>query len=212
MAGKECGPKWGLPTVTLKQRLGKIVMAASVVAMTSVTFDMAAMAQSPDGRWHKPAGRGHPAPLVVKPPMPVVTPQVARRAPPQPHIVPQVARRPHNPAVTPYRYAVPPHRPPPYIVPHAARHPHGPAATPYRYATPAHRPPPVRHEGGRRRHWGWAPGVAIGAGALIIGSAAYAEHRQSVFDKCAARFESFDWEDGTIVNEDGERELCPYLD
>ena len=29
---------------------------------------------------------------------------------------------------------------------------------------------------------------------------------------CADRFESFDWDTGTIINQYGETEVCPYLE
>jgi hypothetical protein len=89
-----------------------------------------------------------------------------------------------------------------------------------RYAAPAPRP----HYGGgeHHRHHGHngdrvAAGIALGIGALIVGSAiassnARASSRNTEYERCAARFEDFDWNDGTIVNRDGERVVCPYLE
>jgi BA14K-like protein len=72
--------------------------------------------------------------------------------------------------------------------------------------------------------------VAIGVGAAVIGGillneAARAERRRRGVvvveedyededdrrQRCADRFRSFDWDDGTYVNRDGDRVLCPYL-
>ena len=72
--------------------------------------------------------------------------------------------------------------------------------------------------------------VAIGVGAAVIGGvllseAARAERRrrgvvvvEEEYDdmddrrqRCADRYRSFDWDDGTYVNRDGDRVLCPYL-
>jgi hypothetical protein len=70
--------------------------------------------------------------------------------------------------------------------------------------------------------------VALGVGAAVIGGiilseAARAERRRSrptaeIYEddddrrqRCDDKFRSFDWDDGTIVNRDGDRVLCPYL-
>ncbi len=165
------------------------VVAAGMAALSFLTFQLAAqtsaIAQNFEGRGHKPGARGPQQPHVRLAPR-VVAPRIAVphvQRHSQPNFVPQVARRPHPPTVNSYRYAA-----------------------------PAHRPPPVRYDRGRGRGWGWGPGIAIGAGALILGGAAYSERHRSTFEQCAARFDSFDWDDGTIENEDGERELCPYLE
>jgi BA14K-like protein len=102
--------------------------------------------------------------------------------------------------------------------------PHVPVSPPVRYVAPAPRP----HFGGgdyRRHHGGGhsgggdriAAGIALGVGALIVGSAiassgARASSRNADYERCAARFEDFDWNDGTFLNRDGERVVCPYLE
>ena len=71
--------------------------------------------------------------------------------------------------------------------------------------------------------------VAIGVGAAIIGGvllneAARAENRRRRVvvveeyeddddrsQRCADRYRSFDWDDGTYANRDGDRVVCPYL-
>jgi BA14K-like protein len=73
--------------------------------------------------------------------------------------------------------------------------------------------------------------IALGVGAAVIGGiilseSARAERRRSrgvvVVDepyeddddrrqRCADRYRSFDWDDGTIVTRDGDRVVCPYL-
>ncbi len=101
-----------------------------------------------------------------------------------------------------------------------ARH----AAPPVRHAAPVyrHHAPVARHY--NDRHRGVGAGVALGVGALIIGSilaskSARAERRVIVrerddeaFQRCADDFRSFDWDSGTIVNRHGDRVACPYLD
>jgi hypothetical protein len=128
------------------------------------------------------------------------------QATPKAHPAPQVAVRP--------------------AVPHAA----APRAVIPRFAGAApvvrHTAPPARpHFGGRgdyRRpsHGGGdrvAAGIALGVGALIVGSAiasssGHAASRSSDYERCAARYDSFDWDTGTFENEDGDRVVCPYLD
>jgi hypothetical protein len=126
---------------------------------------------------------GKPAAQAAKP-----APQAARPAPHVARPAPQIAR----PA--PQRWAPP-----------VARHV---APPPVRYAAPT----PRQHQEGPRRHWGgrgWGYGAAA-AGVVILGSA-FVSSRRSDMRACANDFESFDWDTGTIVNEDGDRELCPYL-
>jgi BA14K-like protein len=91
--------------------------------------------------------------------------------------------------------------------------------------------PPVQPQ--RRGGGGGNTGrnVALGVGAAVIGGillseSARAERRRRgvvVVDdepyeddddrrqRCADRFRSFDWDDGTIVTRDGDRVVCPYL-
>jgi hypothetical protein len=108
--------------------------------------------------------------------------------------------------------------------PQAVVRPQGPrvatAPPAVRHAAPVARP----HFGGggyQRPHRGGgdrvAAGIALGVGAFMVGSAiASASGRASVrpsnYERCAARFESFDWDTGTYENEDGDRIVCPYLD
>jgi hypothetical protein len=73
------------------------------------------------------------------------------------------------------------------------------------------------HHGGHHNGGRVAAGVALGVGALIIGSAiasssVHASSRSSDYERCASRFDSFDWDSGTIENEYGDRVVCPYLD
>jgi len=83
------------------------------------------------------------------------------------------------------------------------------APPPVRHAAPAPRP----HHDGPRRGWGWRPWGygAAAAGAVIVGSAII-RAQPSDAEACANDFESFEWESGTIINSDGERQLCPYLE
>jgi BA14K-like protein len=71
--------------------------------------------------------------------------------------------------------------------------------------------------------------LAIGIGAAVLGGvilseAARADRRnRPVFveesyeddddrrQRCADRFRSFDWDDGTFINRDGDRVMCPFL-
>jgi BA14K-like protein len=46
---------------------------------------------------------------------------------------------------------------------------------------------------------------------VIVGSR-FSRASRSDLQRCADRFDSFDWDTGTIENEDGEREICPYLE
>jgi type IV secretory pathway VirB10-like protein len=59
-------------------------------------------------------------------------------------------------------------------------------------------------------------GVAVGAGIAIIGgvlgyNAYRGPSRDRVYDRCDRNFPEFDYDTGTFVNDDGDRELCPYL-
>lgn len=59
-------------------------------------------------------------------------------------------------------------------------------------------------------------GVAIGAGIAIIGgvigyNAYRGPYRDRVYERCDRNFPDFDYETGSFVNDDGDREICPYL-
>jgi hypothetical protein len=96
-----------------------------------------------------------------------------------------------------------------------------PPAQVYRQAPqPSYSPPPQRpryeaerRDGGRRYN---NRGVAIGVGAAIIGATLgyryyRGPNRDNVYDRCDRNFSEFDYDTGTFTNEDGDRELCPYL-
>lgn len=84
-------------------------------------------------------------------------------------------------------------------------------------------PPPPRYEarrndGDRRynRDRRYDRGIAIGVGAAIIGATLgyryyRGPNRESVYDRCDRNFPEFDYDTGTFTNDDGDRELCPYL-
>jgi BA14K-like protein len=91
------------------------------------------------------------------------------------------------------------------------------------------RPAPPQQQA-RRSSGNGGRNAAIGIGAAVIGGvilseAARAERRRRGVvvveedyededdrrQRCADRFRSFDWDDGTYVNRDGDRVLCPYL-
>ena len=77
-----------------------------------------------------------------------------------------------------------------------------------------------RFEGNERRRDGDRYGrqrrFALGAGVVIIGGILGYElyrgrDREDVFERCDRTFPDFDYNSGSFVNEDGEREVCPYL-
>lgn len=77
-----------------------------------------------------------------------------------------------------------------------------------------------RYGGGERRRDGDRYGrqrrFALGAGVVIIGGILGYElyrgrDRDDVFERCDRSFPEFDYDTGSFVNEDGDRELCPYL-
>jgi hypothetical protein len=89
------------------------------------------------------------------------------------------------------------------------------------YQQPSYAPPPQqrpryeaeRRDGGRRYN---NRGIAIGVGAAIIGATLgyryyRGPNRDNVYDRCDRNFSEFDYDTGTFTNEDGDRELCPYL-
>jgi hypothetical protein len=136
----------------------------------------------------------------------------AAHATPKP--APAFAQRPQAPRVV----VAPPV--PRYVAQPAPRH-IAPPSRPHfgggYHARPEYRP---EHRGGHYGHGGGgrvAAGVALGVGALIVGSAiasssARASSRASDYERCASRYDSFDWDTGTYENEDGDRIVCPYLD
>ena len=76
-----------------------------------------------------------------------------------------------------------------------------------------------RYDGGRwrdasryGRHRNWALGAGIVVIGGIIGYEMYrGRDREDVFDRCDRNFPDFDYDTGSFVNEDGDREVCPYL-
>ena len=76
-----------------------------------------------------------------------------------------------------------------------------------------------RHDGDRRRaagryggHRRWALGAGIVIIGGILGYEAYrGRDRDDLFDRCDQNFPDFDYDTGSFVNDDGEREICPYL-
>ena len=170
------------------------VLALGLIASNVIVFADAATAQErPTRERGNRNGGTNPttAPRVVTPTPRVATP-APRIAPPAPRVPqPQVARQ----APSHWYNRGPRHVSPPPVVRHAA-------------------PAPQHHRGhGPRRGWGWRPWAygAAAAGAVIVGSR-YANASRSSVQVCADRYESFDWDTGTIENEYGERELCPYLE
>ncbi len=112
----------------------------------------------------------------------------ARAAAPSPHFARPAHPQIRQGAPSPGRYVAPP------VVRHAA-------------------PAPERHREAPRRGYGWRPWGygAAAVGAVIVGSR-FARASRSDLQRCADRYDSFDWDTGTIENEDGDREICPYLE
>ncbi len=72
-----------------------------------------------------------------------------------------------------------------------------------------------RWQGGERRR-DYRPGIAAGVAAVIIGSTLGYRYyrgpdRESLYDRCDRNFPDFDYDTGTFINDDGDRQLCPYL-
>ena len=62
----------------------------------------------------------------------------------------------------------------------------------------------------RRRNFGLGASVVIIGG--LLGYEVYRGYdRDRIFDRCDRNFPDFDYETGSFVNEDGDREICPYL-
>jgi hypothetical protein len=89
-------------------------------------------------------------------------------------------------------------------------------------------------QSGRRRGWGAAPWIGLGAGVAIgtiIADEAYRPRRGYYYDDyaydgpyyypsgyrgdprvlCAENFRSFEWRTGLYTTYSGEKRLCPYL-
>jgi hypothetical protein len=94
------------------------------------------------------------------------------------------------------------------------------APSPQQVYRPAPTPPP-RYEArgrdyndGRRRDRNRY--IGAGVAAVIIGSTLGYRYyrgpsRDSIYDRCDNNFPDFEYDTGTFINEDGDRELCPYL-
>jgi len=122
----------------------------------------------------------------------------AKQAPAQVRPAPQPQART---APQPPRSA-PTVRAPVYAPPGGPRYTPPPNGEPRRYET--------RRDEGRSYRRG------AGVAAVIIGSTlAYryfrGPNRDSLYDRCDRNFPDFDYDTGTFINEDGDRELCPYL-
>lgn len=62
----------------------------------------------------------------------------------------------------------------------------------------------------RRRNFGLGAGVVIIGG--LLGYELYrGDDRDRIFERCDRNFPDFDYDSGSFVNEDGDREICPYL-
>jgi hypothetical protein len=131
--------------------------------------------------------------------------QYKKGPPPQGKQAPVQAR----PAPQPQARTLPqPQRSAPAARAPAAVPPGGP-----RYASPPSGEP-RRYES--RRDEGRSYRRGAGVAAVIIGSTlAYryfrGPNRDSLYDRCDRDFPDFDYDTGTFINEDGDRELCPYL-
>lgn len=170
--------------MSIKRKFAVSALAAGMLASNLVMFAGAASAQQPDPKHRRHGAQAaRPAPQ-VRPAAPQARPNVPN--------APRVSRQPQS------------H--PQWVRP-APRHI---APPPVRHAAPA---PHREGGGGHRRGYGWRPWGygAAAAGAIIVGSA-LVRSRPSDAEACANDFDSFDWDSGTIVNEDGDRQTCPYLE
>jgi hypothetical protein len=185
--------KAGAPMTSVRgiaSRVTSVVVAAGLAAGQLISV---ASAQQPIDQHHKGQRNGQPRQAAPQPQArPTPTPQ-ARPTP-----APQAAR--------------------PAPQPQAARQ--APPLVFSRSAPPpvARSGPPPRYEVGRRheRDRRYDRGIAIGVGAAIIGATLGYRYyrgpdRDSVYDRCDRNFPEFDYDTGTFTNEDGDRELCPYL-
>jgi hypothetical protein len=173
----------------------KPLLAVGILAAQALTFTAVAEPSEPEHKIRPgsaPVQRGGPPPI-------------ARPAQPGNNVIGRVGPPP------------PIARPAPSVIYRPAPQP--PAV--YRPAPqPTYAPPPPRpryeadrRDGGRRYN---NRGVAIGVGAAIIGATLgyryyRGPNRDNVYDRCDRNFPEFDYDTGTFTNEDGDRELCPYL-
>ncbi len=167
-------------------QLTSIVMAAGLAAGQLISV---ANAAGPDDQRQKGQRNGQPRQAAPTP-----QPQARPTPPPQ-------AARPSPPPV--FSRSAPP------VV-------SGPSPG-FRVAPPRQQvfsgPPPRPHHDRNRRY---DRGIAIGVGAAIIGATLgyryyRGPNRDSVYERCDRNFPEFDYDSGTFTNEDGDRELCPYL-
>lgn len=160
----------------------KRVVAAAAVAVGVIAMDVAAFAAVATAQEHH---RGRPEGQRRN------AAPAARPAQPAPRMAPRIA-----PQVA---------RPQPRVFAPVPRHFTPP---PVRHAAPVHRP--SHHAPSRRSFRPWGYGAAA-AGVIILGTR-LVRQRRSDAEACAADFQSFDWETGTILNADGYEVLCPYLE
>jgi hypothetical protein len=176
-------------------RVTSAVVVAGLVAGQLVSAASAAEPQPGDPNYRGHRGGGQPRQATPTPQArPTPPPQAARPAPP-----PQAAR----PA------------PPPTVFTRSAPPPVARSGPPPVFSAP---PPRVQYEAPRRhdRDRRYDRGIAIGVGAAIIGATLgyryyRGPNRESVYDRCDRNFPEFDYDTGTFTNEDGDREICPYL-
>ena len=174
-----------------------MVLNRSVMLATALTVTLAGLtpARAEVGECNnKPGACGIETPSPRRAPPPVARPAPPPQARPAPPSQP-VVRAPQQPQRT-YPTARAPQEP--------DRRSFGQNRGEYR-----------RERGDYDRGRGYS-GRAIGAGAVIIGSIiAYSAYRGSnrdyVYARCDRNFPDFDYETGTFINEDGNRETCPYL-
>ena len=68
-----------------------------------------------------------------------------------------------------------------------------------------------RRDHDRGRYMARGVGGAAIIGSIIAYSAYRGPNRDGVYARCDRDFADFDYDTGTFVNEDGDRETCPYL-
>ena len=191
--------KAGAPMTQVRgiaSRVTSIVLAAGLAAGQLISVASAAEPGPGDPNYKGHRGGGQPRQAAPAPQArPTPPPQAVRPSPP-----PQAAR----PA------------PPPVFSRSAPPVVSGPPPG-FRVAPPRQQVydgPPSRPQYNRDRRYD--RGIAIGVGAAIIGATLGYRYyrgpdRDSVYDRCDRNFQEFDYDTGTFTNEDGDRELCPYL-